>query len=130
MSKTQNRNIIDLQALSTAMRRRRLEERLSHRDLAERLGLARSARTLCAIEAGTRMPTAATLGALCRWLGAPVSRFVVGGRAGQGSGGGNQLPAIRAQIEKADIDREAKRFLVDLIEAGYRQFGKRNSRPA
>lgn len=121
-----NGTIVDLEALSQAIRRKRKAERLTFRGVAALLPGGLSASNVRAIEVERRMPRAATLDAVCQWLGAPPSRFVRGISVADRVRGrdGSQLLAIRAQIEAApDLDLSSRRFLIELVEAGYRAFG-------
>lgn len=71
-----NDGYINVAELGRAIRQKRLEEKLSLRDVADETKV--SASTLSRIENGTGKPDAENIAALTRWLNMPVERVVTG----------------------------------------------------
>lgn len=117
--------------LGTAVRRRREEQGLSLRDLAEETGV--SASTLSRIENGTGKPDADNIARLAAWLEMPIERVMH-----HRSGAGDPKPVVyyphesTPEIVEAHLraDRqltpETARALSELFRVAYAQF----SRPA
>src|SRR5256885_11333581 len=76
-----NKTGINTAELGSAVRRRREQQGLSLRDVAEETGV--SASTLSRIENGTGKPDADNIARLTAWLNVPVER-IMSGRHGEG----------------------------------------------
>ena len=72
------KNLVNTQELGRAIKRKREENALSLRDLANETGV--SASTLSRIENGTGKPDADNIARLTNWLNVPMER-IMGGRA-------------------------------------------------
>lgn len=71
---TRNNNLIDTAELGRAIKRKRLESKMSLRDVANETGV--SASTLSRIEHGTGTPDADHIAVLTKWLDMPVERVM------------------------------------------------------
>lgn len=126
------KGVFDGRGLAAALKRKRKAERLTLREVGKRLNPPVSQGTLSRIENGTgEMPDSRVYGALCAWLGVPASRFVRESRSAVIAPDGDVLGLIQRRIEAApDLDEKGKQFLIEIVEAGYRNLGQKNLRVA
>lgn len=124
--------VFDARGLAAALKRKRKAERLTLREVGAKLNPPVSQGTLSRIENGAgEAPDSRVYGALCVWLGVPASRFVREVRGATLACPGDTLGLIRAKIEAApDLDEKGKQFLIEIVEAGYRNLGQKNLRVA
>jgi transcriptional regulator with XRE-family HTH domain len=123
-----SRSLVNTVELGRAIRRRRDEQGLSLRDVADKTGV--SASTLSRIENGTGKPDADNIARLTGWLNVPMER-IMGGRS---LDGGEARPVVYFPQEtmpdiveahlRADrnLTPETAKALSELFRVAYAQF--------
>lgn len=124
----QSVNLINTVELGRAIRRKREEDGLSLRDVADVTGV--SASTLSRIENGTGKPDADNIARLTAWLNVPVER-IMGGRQGKENGvrpvvyfPQETMPDIVEAHLRADrnLTPDTAKALSELFRVAYAQF--------
>src|SRR5881394_1361532 len=127
---------INTAELGDAVKRRREQQGLSLRDVAEETGV--SASTLSRIENGTGKPDADNIARLAAWLGMPIERVMHQNH----TGGADQSPVVYYPHEstpeivaahlRADrhLAPETARALSELFRVAYAQFSRSGDKPA
>ena len=125
-----NKTGINTAELGSAVRRRREEQGLSLRDVAEETGV--SASTLSRIENGTGKPDADNIARLAAWLDMPIER-VMHGRHGSATDPKpvvyyphESTPEIVEAHLRADrqLSPETAKALSELFRVAYKQFSQ------
>lgn len=110
---------IKIDELGELVRQKRVRECLTLRAAAKQCGL--SAATLSRLEnkSGEGLPDAETLGAIAKWLGVSMDRFLSKGEEESG----NTVEEIHAHL-RADkhLSKEAADALAELVRVTYKQF--------
>src|SRR3954463_16425036 len=109
-------NIVEL---GEYVKRKRLEEKLSLRQVATNISV--SASTLSRIENGIGVPDSATLARLAAGLGIPPERLVAGGGAGHPAGAADARLAVRDRRGRHRGLHRAGDLLPDRIHAEHRR---------
>src|SRR5438309_8960241 len=121
--------------LGTAIRRRREQQGLSLRDVAEKTGV--SASTLSRIENGTGKPDADNIARLAAWLDMPIERVMHHANATADQTPvvyypHESTPEIVAAHLRADrhLAPETAKALSELFRVAYAQFSRSGDKPA
>ncbi|MFN2454245.1 MAG: helix-turn-helix domain-containing protein [Pyrinomonadaceae bacterium] len=123
-----SRNIVNTVELGRAIRRKREDEGLSLRDVADKTNV--SASTLSRIENGTGKPDADNIARLTEWLNVPMER-IMGGRRQEGDAAQpvvyfpqETTPEIVEAHLRADrnLTPETAKALSELFRVAYAQF--------
>jgi transcriptional regulator with XRE-family HTH domain len=121
-----NAPLINVAELGQYIKRKRQQEQLSLRGVAQQTQV--SASTLSRIENGTGVPDAPTLARLARWLNIPLERIVGGGQREVGDPvvyyPHESTPDIVEAHLRADrsLSPETARALAELFRVAYQQF--------
>jgi transcriptional regulator with XRE-family HTH domain len=123
----QSKNLVNTIELGRAIQRRRQEQGLSLRDVADETGV--SASTLSRIENGTGKPDADNIARLTNWLDVPMER-IMGGRAADGEDAAvvyfphESTPEIVEAHLRADrnLTADTAKALSELFRVAYAQF--------
>ena len=124
---------INTAELGGAMRRRREQEGLSLRDVADKTGV--SASTLSRIENGTGKPDADNIARLTSWLDVPLERILKGTREGREETKAivyyphESTPEIVEAHLRADrnLTAETADALSELFRVAYSQFSRKDT---
>ena len=123
----QSKNLVNTVELGRAIQRKRQEQGLSLRDVADETGV--SASTLSRIENGTGKPDADNIARLTSWLNVPMERIMGGGQAdGEESAvvyfPRESTPEIVEAHLRADrnLSPETAKALSELFRVAYSQF--------
>jgi transcriptional regulator with XRE-family HTH domain len=127
---------LDIVELGEYVKRKRQEEKLSLRQVAQNVNV--SASTLSRIENGIGTPDSATLARLAAWLGMPLERLMKGSLLGDGGEGGRSdvfmepviyyptesMPNIVEAHLRADrsLKPEMAKALAELFRVAYGQY--------
>lgn len=123
------KSVVNTAELGRVVHRRRKEQGLSLRDLAQQTGV--SASTLSRIENGSGKPDAENIARLTSWLQIPIER-IMGGSEGGGAANAviyyphESTPEIVEAHLRADrhLTRETARALAELFRVAYAQFSQ------
>ena len=124
----QYKSLVNTSELGRAIQRKRQEEGLSLRDVADETGV--SASTLSRIENGTGKPDADNIARLTAWLNVPMER-IMGGRHAEGDAASpvvyfpqESTPEIVEAHLRADrnLSPETAQALSELFRVAYAQF--------
>jgi transcriptional regulator with XRE-family HTH domain len=123
----QSKNLVNTGELGRAIQRKRQEQGLSLRDVADETGV--SASTLSRIENGTGKPDADNIARLTSWLNVPMERIMGGGQAdGEESAvvyfPRESTPEIVEAHLRADrnLTPDTAKALSELFRVAYQQF--------
>jgi transcriptional regulator with XRE-family HTH domain len=123
----QSKNLVNTGELGRAIQRKRQEQGLSLRDVADETGV--SASTLSRIENGTGKPDADNIARLTSWLNVPMERIMGGGQAdGEESAvvyfPHESTPEIVEAHLRADrnLTPDTAKALSELFRVAYQQF--------
>ena len=123
----QSKSLVNTVELGRAIRRKREEQRLSLRDVADETGV--SASTLSRIENGTGKPDADNIARLTGWLEVPIERVMSGQPEGDESKAvvyfpQEPTPSIVEAHLRADrnLTPETAQALSELFRVAYAQF--------
>jgi transcriptional regulator with XRE-family HTH domain len=123
----QSKNLVNTVELGRAIQRKRQEQGLSLRDVADETGV--SASTLSRIENGTGKPDADNIARLTSWLNVPMERIMGGGQAdGEESAvvyfPHESTPEIVEAHLRADrnLTPDTAKALSELFRVAYQQF--------
>ena len=124
------KNGVNTEELGTAVRRRREQQNLSLRDVADQTGV--SASTLSRIENGTGKPDADNIARLASWLDMPIERVMHHGNRGASDPKPvvyyphESTPEIVEAHLRADkhLTPETARALSELFRVAYKQFSQ------
>ncbi|HXF42472.1 MAG TPA: helix-turn-helix domain-containing protein [Pyrinomonadaceae bacterium] len=123
---SKNKDLIDIKELGDSVRRRRLDLKMSLRQVADETGI--SASTLSRIENGTGKPEAENIAALSAWLNIPIERVL------KVDGDSDQPPVVYYPQEstpdivaahlRADkkLPKPSAEALAELFRVAYQQF--------
>ena len=125
-----NKTGINTAELGSAVRRRRVQQGLSLRDVAEETGV--SASTLSRIENGTGKPDADNIARLAAWLDMPIQRVMHGGHGSASDPKPvvyyphESTPEIVEAHLRADrqLSPETAKALSELFRVAYAQFSQ------
>ena len=129
------KSLVNTVELGRAIRRKREEQGLSLRDVANETGV--SASTLSRIENGTGKPDADNIARLTSWLNVPMER-IMGGREGAGDESKavvyfpqESMPEIVEAHLRADrnLTPETAQALSELFRVAYAQFSRPGEDP-
>jgi transcriptional regulator with XRE-family HTH domain len=122
----QSKNLVNTVELGRAIQRKRQEQGLSLRDVADETGV--SASTLSRIENGTGKPDADNIARLTTWLNVPMER-IMGGHQADGEAAvvyfpQESTPEIVEAHLRADrnLTPETAKALSELFRVAYQQF--------
>jgi transcriptional regulator with XRE-family HTH domain len=123
----QSKNLVNTVELGRAIQRKRQEQGLSLRDVADETGV--SASTLSRIENGTGKPDADNIARLTSWLNVPMER-IMGGRQAEGEDAAvvyfphESTPEIVEAHLRADrnLTPDTAKALSELFRVAYAQF--------
>jgi transcriptional regulator with XRE-family HTH domain len=128
MAQSTNNQLVNTVELGRAIRRKREEQGLSLRDVADETNV--SASTLSRIENGTGKPDADNIARLTAWLNVPMER-IMSGRSSDGGGAEavvyvpqESTPEIVEAHLRADrnLTPETAKALSELFRVAYQQF--------
>jgi len=130
------KNLVNTGELGRAVKRRREEQGLSLRDVADQTGV--SASTLSRIENGTGKPDAENIARLTAWLDMPLDRIMASRQ--QNNDGAEavvyfpheSMPEIVEAHLRADrnLSPETARALSELFRVAYTQFSRTGDKPS
>jgi len=130
------KNLVNTGELGRAVKRRREEQGLSLRDVADQTGV--SASTLSRIENGTGKPDAENIARLTAWLDMPLDRIMASRQ--QNNDGAEavvyfhheSMPEIIEAHLRADrnLSPETARALSELFRVAYTQFSRTGDKPS
>jgi transcriptional regulator with XRE-family HTH domain len=131
-----NKTGVNTAELGSAIRRRREQQGLSLRDVAEETGV--SASTLSRIENGTGKPDADNIARLAAWLDMPIERVMHHGQRGVSDPNPvvyyphESTPEIVEAHLRADrhLTPQTAKALSELFRVAYAQFSQTESKPA
>jgi transcriptional regulator with XRE-family HTH domain len=131
-----NKTGVNTAELGSAIRRRREQQGLSLRDVAEETGV--SASTLSRIENGTGKPDADNIARLAAWLDMPIERVMHHGQRGISDPNPvvyyphESTPAIVEAHLRADrhLTPQTAKALSELFRVAYAQFSQTENKPA
>jgi transcriptional regulator with XRE-family HTH domain len=123
----QSKSLVNTIELGRAIQRKRQEQGLSLRDVADETGV--SASTLSRIENGTGKPDADNIARLTSWLNVPMER-IMGGRQSEGADAAvvyfphESTPEIVEAHLRADrnLTPDTAKALSELFRVAYQQF--------
>jgi transcriptional regulator with XRE-family HTH domain len=130
-----HKNLVNTGELGRAVKRRREEQGLSLRDVADQTGV--SASTLSRIENGTGKPDAENIARLTAWLDVPLDR-IMASRKHDGEGTEavvyfphESTPEIVEAHLRADrnLSPETAKALSELFRVAYTQFSRTGEKP-
>ncbi|HEX8142707.1 MAG TPA: helix-turn-helix transcriptional regulator [Pyrinomonadaceae bacterium] len=130
----QSKNLVNTIELGRAIQRKRQEQSLSLRDVADETGV--SASTLSRIENGTGKPDADNIARLTNWLNVPMER-IMGGRQADGEDAAvvyfphESTPEIVEAHLRADrnLTPDTAKALSELFRVAYQQFSHPGEEP-
>jgi transcriptional regulator with XRE-family HTH domain len=131
-----NKTGVNTAELGSAIRRRREQQGLSLRDVAEETGV--SASTLSRIENGTGKPDADNIARLAAWLDMPIERVMHHGQRGVSDPNPvvyyphESTPEIVEAHLRADrhLTPQTAKALSELFRVAYAQFSQTENKPA
>lgn len=131
-----NKTGVNTAELGSAIRRRREQQGLSLRDVAEETGV--SASTLSRIENGTGKPDADNIARLAAWLDMPIERVMHHGQRGISDPNPvvyyphESTPEIVEAHLRADrhLTPQTAKALSELFRVAYAQFSQTENKPA